>query len=82
MGVSGRFPYNSKLHKSIIGEAGISEFKRKDVMKRAVTVYRGWRKKRDFINLVLNKDARLLKDVGYPPEIIEQRLRTPFWKFV
>lgn len=51
-------------------------------MKKAVTVYRGWRKKRDFIQLVLTKEARLLTDVGYPPEIIEQRLKTPFWKFV
>lgn len=51
-------------------------------MNRAVSVYRGWRKKRDFTQLVLTKDARLLKDVGYPPEIVEQRLRTPFWKFV
>lgn len=51
-------------------------------MKKAVSVFRGWRKKRDFINLVLTKDARLLNDVGYRPEIIEQRLKTPFWKFV
>ena len=51
-------------------------------MNKAVSVYRGWRKKRDFIHLVLTKEARLLKDVGYPPEIVEQRLRTPFWKFV
>lgn len=50
-------------------------------MKTAVKVYRGWRKKREFIQLVLTKDARLLKDVGYPPEIVEQRLQVPFWKF-
>lgn len=51
-------------------------------MTKAVSVYKGWRNKRNFIHLVLTKDARLLKDVGYPPEIIEQRLKTPFWKFV
>lgn len=51
-------------------------------MKNAVSVYRGWRKKREFIQLVLSKEPRLLKDVGYPPELIEQRLKTPFWKFV
>lgn len=51
-------------------------------MKKVVSVYQGWRRKRDFTNLVLQKEARLLKDVGYPPEIIAQRLRTPFWKFV
>lgn len=51
-------------------------------MKKIVSVYTGWRKKRDFTKLVLSKEARLLKDVGYPPEIVEQRLRTPFWKFV
>lgn len=50
-------------------------------MKKVVSVYHGWRKKRDFINLVLHKEARLLKDVGYPPEVIAQRLRTPFWDF-
>jgi hypothetical protein len=51
-------------------------------MKRAVSVYRGWRKKRDFIQLVLTRDPRLLRDVGYPPELVQQRLQTPFWKFV
>jgi len=63
------------------GSAGTVGHKRNEVMTKAVSVYRGWRKKRNFINLVLTKDARLLKDVGYPPEIIEQRLKTPFWKF-
>ncbi len=51
-------------------------------MNKAVSVYRGWRKKRDFIHLVMTRDARLLNDVGYRPEIIQQRLETPFWKFV
>lgn len=50
-------------------------------MNKAVSVYKGWRMKRDFIQLILTKDARLLKDVGYPPEIVAQRLDTPFWKF-
>ncbi|MDI9245311.1 hypothetical protein [Marinobacter sp. CHS3-4] len=50
-------------------------------MRKAVYAYRGWRKKRDFIQLVLTKDSRLLTDVGYPPEIVQQRLSTPFWKF-
>ncbi len=51
-------------------------------MKKAANYYRGWRMKREFIRLVLTKDARLLKDVGYPPEMVAQRLSTPFWKFV
>lgn len=51
-------------------------------MNKAVSVYKGWRNKRNFINLVITTDARLLNDIGYRPEIIEQRLKTPFWKFV
>jgi uncharacterized protein YjiS (DUF1127 family) len=82
MGESGQVLYNSYLHKITGGNVGIRDFKRIVEMKKAVSVYRGWRKKRDFIHLVLTKESRLLKDVGYPPEIIEQRLRTPFWKFV
>jgi len=37
--------------------------------------------KRNFLHLVTTTDPRLLKDVGYPPEVVENRLRTPFWKF-
>ncbi len=50
-------------------------------MKRAVTLYRGWKTKRHFVQLVMTLDRRLLNDVGFPPEIVEQRLSTPFWKF-
>jgi uncharacterized protein YjiS (DUF1127 family) len=81
MGPDGQFPYNSNLFTQCADDLGILKSGRKKVMKRAMSVYKGWRKKRDFIHLVLTKDSRLLKDVGYPPEIIEQRLKTPFWKF-
>lgn len=37
--------------------------------------------KRHFVHLVTTMDSRLLKDVGYPPELVEQKLSTPFWKF-
>ncbi len=50
-------------------------------MKRAVTLYRGWKTKRNFVQLVMTLDRRLLNDVGFPPEIVEQRLSTPFWKY-
>ncbi len=50
-------------------------------MKRAVTLYRGWKTKRNFVHLVMNLDRRLLNDVGFPPEIVQQRLSTPFWKY-
>jgi hypothetical protein len=26
-------------------------------------------------------DRRLLNDVGFSPELVEQKLSTPFWKF-
>ncbi len=51
-------------------------------MKKARAVYRGWRRKRDFVKLILTREARLLKDIGLTPEIVYQRLNTPFWKFV
>ncbi|NMT64953.1 hypothetical protein [Marinobacter orientalis] len=50
-------------------------------MSKAASLYKGWRMKRNFLRLVLTTEPRLLKDVGYPPEVVEQRLRTPFWKF-
>ncbi|HET8800448.1 MAG TPA: hypothetical protein VFN01_04620 [Marinobacter sp.] len=50
-------------------------------MKTAATWYKGWRMKRHFVHLVTTMDSRLLKDVGYPPELVEQKLSTPFWKF-
>lgn len=31
--------------------------------------------------MVETLDERLLLDVGFSPEIIESRLKTPFWKF-
>jgi len=37
--------------------------------------------KRNFLHLVHTMEPRLLQDVGYPPEVVEQRLKTPFWKF-
>jgi len=37
--------------------------------------------KRNFVRLVENTEPRLLMDVGFPPDVIEARLRTPFWKF-
>ncbi|WP_288074104.1 hypothetical protein [Marinobacter sp.] len=50
-------------------------------MKRAASLHKGWRTKRNFLHLVLTMEPRLLKDVGYPPELVAQRLDTPFWKF-
>jgi|TARA_R110002124_G_scaffold64063_1_gene175446 hypothetical protein len=50
-------------------------------MKRAASLYKGWRMKRNFLHLVMTMEPRLLKDVGYPPELVAQRLDTPFWKF-
>ncbi len=50
-------------------------------MKRAVTFYRGWKMKRDFVHLVTTMDRRLLIDAGLSPDIVVQRLNTPFWKF-
>lgn len=50
-------------------------------MKRAASLYKGWRMKRNFLHLALTMEPRLLKDVGYPPELVAQRLDTPFWKF-
>ncbi len=50
-------------------------------MKRASAFYRGWRMKRNFIHLVMTTDRRLLNDVGFSPDVVHQKLRTPFWKF-
>jgi hypothetical protein len=50
-------------------------------MKKAASLYKGWRMKRNFLHLVMTMDPRLLQDVGYPPEVVETRLKTPFWKF-
>ncbi|WP_166263628.1 hypothetical protein [Marinobacter caseinilyticus] len=50
-------------------------------MKRAVSLYKGWRMKRNFTHLVLSLDSRLLNDAGFSPEIVHQKLNTPFWKF-
>ena len=50
-------------------------------MKRAASLYRGWRMKRNFMHLVMTMDRHLLKDVGISQELVEQKLSTPFWKF-
>ncbi|MFO7527300.1 MAG: hypothetical protein R6W86_00635 [Marinobacter sp.] len=50
-------------------------------MKTAATLFKGWRMKRNFVRLVENTEPRLLLDVGFSPEVVEARLRTPFWKF-
>ncbi|MEC7815360.1 MAG: DUF1127 domain-containing protein [Pseudomonadota bacterium] len=50
-------------------------------MKRAASLYKGWRMKRNFVHLVSTMDPRLLNDVGFSPEIVERKLSTPFWKF-
>ena len=50
-------------------------------MKRAAAMYQGWRMKRNFVQLVMTMDPRLLNDVGFSPDVVHQRLRTPFWKF-
>lgn len=50
-------------------------------MKRAASLYKGWRMKRNFIHMVMTMDRRLLNDVGFSPEMVEQKLSTPFWKF-
>ncbi len=50
-------------------------------MKKAASLYKGWRMKRDFLHLVHTTDPRLLLDVGISPDVVEQRRKTPFWKF-
>lgn len=50
-------------------------------MKRAASIYKGWRMKRNFIHLVTTMDSRLLNDVGFSPEVVAKRLNTPFWEF-
>lgn len=50
-------------------------------MKKAASLYKGWRMKRNFLHLIHTTEPRLLMDAGYPPEVVEQRLRTPFWRF-
>lgn len=50
-------------------------------MKRAVTLYRGWKMKREFMVLVTTMDRRLLNDAGISQDVVIQRLNTPFWKF-
>ncbi len=50
-------------------------------MKRAITLYRGWKMKREFVYLVSTMDRRLLNDAGLSPDVVLQRMNTPFWKF-
>lgn len=50
-------------------------------MSTAVSMYRRWRSKRNFMHLVENKDARLLEDVGLPMDVVQKKLNTPFWRF-
>ncbi|MBW0146166.1 hypothetical protein [Marinobacter arenosus] len=50
-------------------------------MKRAAAIYQGWRMKRNFVHLVMTMDRRLLNDVGFSPDVVHQKLNTPFWKF-
>ncbi len=50
-------------------------------MKTASDWIKGWRMKRNFVRLVKSKEPRLLRDAGFTPDVVYQKLRTPFWKF-
>lgn len=50
-------------------------------MKKAAQYFQKWRQKQIFTYMVETLDERLLLDAGFTPDVIESRLKTPFWKF-
>lgn len=50
-------------------------------MKKAVSLYQKWRQKQNFVHLALSMDQRLMSDIGFTHDVVQEKLRTPFWKY-
>lgn len=46
-----------------------------------VKALRGWKSKRDFRRLVSKTEQRILQDIGITEDYVNEKMKTPFWKF-
>lgn len=50
-------------------------------MSTVTGLFAKWRQKRSFVHLAQTMEPRLMADVGFPPDVVREKLNTPFWRF-